>query len=128
MVSKPLGYTTISAERQRATSRWNVHGVHLTIVWRQVVGSEPDLRFLVYDHVYSSTGTQLRTEEKFYDGLDRQRYEELNRVLGIWDVQIVTYDSLGRKTEATIPYSSSSNGYHVYSYDVGNRMNGGRSL
>jgi YD repeat-containing protein len=61
-------------------------------------------------------------EEKFYDGLDRQRYEELNRVLGVWDVQVFNYDSLGRKTQATVPYSASSNGYHRYSYDVGNRL------
>jgi YD repeat-containing protein len=40
----------------------------------------------------------------------------------VWDVQIVYYDSLGRKTEATVPYSASSNGYHIYNYDIGNRL------
>ncbi len=82
----------------------------------------PNLRFLVSTYVYNAAGTQLRADEKFYDGLDRLRQEELNRVLGTWDVQVFTYDSLGRKTQATVPYSASSNGYHLYSYDIGNRL------
>lgn len=111
----------------RKTKETRADSTYTTYTYNDCVASscwgEPDLRFLVYRYEYSSAGTQLRTEEKFYDGLDRQRYEELNRVLGVWDVQVFYYDSLGRKTEATLPYSSASNGYHIYSYDIGNRLN-----
>ncbi len=100
-------------------------GTYTTYAYTDCVASScwgvADLRFLTSSHLYSSTGTQLRLEEKFYDGLDRQRYEELNRVLGVWDAQVFYYDNLGRKIEETLPYSSSSNGYHLYSYDVANR-------
>jgi YD repeat-containing protein len=110
----------------RKTKEQRPDGTFTTYTYNDCVAAScwgvADLRFLVYDYEYSSTGTQLRVEEKFYDGLDRQRYDELNRVLGVWDVQINSYDSLGRKTEATVPYSASSNGYHFYTYDVANRL------
>lgn len=82
----------------------------------------PDLRFLVTTSVYNSAGTLLRQEQKYYDGLDRHRYEELNRVLGTWTSAVVYYDSLGRKNLVVLPYSSAASGYHRYSYDVANRL------
>jgi RHS repeat-associated protein len=82
-----------------------------------------DLRLLVTSALYSSAQGLLRSEEKFYDGLDRLRYDEGNRVLGAWDVAINTYNNLGLKAYAYLPYSSSSNnGYHGYLYDVANRV------
>jgi RHS repeat-associated protein len=82
-----------------------------------------DLRLLVTSNLYSSAQGLLRSEEKFYDGLDRLRYDEATRVLGAWNVAVDTYDNLGRKTYEYLPYSSSSNnGYHNYSYDVANRV------
>ena len=83
----------------------------------------PDLRLLVMSSLYDSTGTQLRREAKYYDGLDRLRQDEGDRVLGAtWDIETFDYDSQGRKTEDDLPTTSSSNGYHKYSYDVANRL------
>ncbi|MBS1994700.1 MAG: VCBS repeat-containing protein [Cyanobacteria bacterium SZAS LIN-2] len=81
-----------------------------------------DLRFLRYEYLYNSAGVLLRTGEKFYDGLDRLRYDEGNRALGTWTNVATYYDAMGRKTEVTLPFSSSSNGYHQYSYDLLNRV------
>lgn len=59
--------------------------------------------------------------EIFSDGLDRVRYDERNRVLGFWSTQVTTYDALSRKSTVGLPYSSGGNGYHIYTYDAGNR-------
>jgi RHS repeat-associated protein len=80
-----------------------------------------DLRFLTTESLYSSTGAAVRVHEVFSDGLDRVRYDEGNRVLGVWSTQVTTYDALGRKLQVGLPYSSSTIGYHIYSYDTGNR-------
>ncbi len=82
---------------------------------------DPDLRFLTQESLYSSSSTLLRQRDRFTDGLDRLRYDEVNRVLGVWTVQANFYDSLGRKTEVVLPYSSASNGYHLITYDLANR-------
>jgi RHS repeat-associated protein len=80
-----------------------------------------DLRFQTTETLFNSAGSAVRAHETFADGLDRVRYDEGNRVLGVWNTQITSYDSLGRKQEVQLPYSSASNGYHIYTYDVGNR-------
>ncbi len=84
-------------------------------------GAPDDLRFETDEYLYSSAGTLLRTQERFFDGLDRLRYDEVNRVLGVWTVQANFYDNLGRKTEVVLPYSSANNGYHLITYDLANR-------
>jgi RHS repeat-associated protein len=99
-------FTTMSYSDCVATTCWGV----------------PDLRFLTYEYAYSSASTQLRAVAKFYDGLDRVRYEEGNRALGTWTNTMVVYDSLGRKTAAYLPWSAASNGHHTYDYDIGNRV------
>jgi RHS repeat-associated protein len=99
-------FTTMSYSDCVAASCWGV----------------PDLRFLTYEYAYSSSSSQLRAVAKFYDGLDRVRYEEGNRALGTWTNTMVVYDSLGRKTAAYLPWSAASNGYHTYDYDIGNRV------
>jgi len=82
-----------------------------------------DLRFLVEAWNYTSDGTQHGTDYKYFDGLDRQRYDELYRPTGVWTVAIFLYDSLGRKSTAYVPYSgSSNNGYNTYTYDVASRL------
>lgn len=81
-----------------------------------------DLRFLAYTYIYNGANTLLRTEEKFYDGLDHLRYDEMNRVLGTWTNEECTYDGLGRKAYCYLPFSTSGNGYHNYTFDVANRM------
>ncbi len=80
-----------------------------------------DLRFQTTETLLNSAGSAVRVHESFSDGLDRVRYDEGNRVLGVWSTQVTKYDSLGRKSEVDLPYSSSINGYHIYTYDVGNR-------
>jgi RHS repeat-associated protein len=80
-----------------------------------------DLRFQTTETLFNSAGAAVRVHETFADGLDRIRYDEGNRVLGVWTTQITSYDSLGRKSRLDLPYSSSSNGYHIYSYDVVSR-------
>jgi RHS repeat-associated protein len=80
-----------------------------------------DLRFQTTETLLNSSGSVVRIHELFSDGFDRLRYDEGNRVLGVWTTQVTTYDSLGRKSEVQLPYSSSINGYHSYTYDAGNR-------
>jgi RHS repeat-associated protein len=101
-------------------------GTYTTSVYTDCVSGScwgvATLRFLEQDYFYSSAGTQLRSHYRFYDGLDRLRYDEGTRVLGAWDNAVYYYDSLGRKTEYVMPYSSSDNGYHLSTYDVANRL------
>lgn len=80
-----------------------------------------DLRFQTIETLYDASGNAIREHETFADGMDRIRFEEGNRVLGVWNTAVVSYDSLGRKYTEWLPYSSGGNGYHIYSYDVGNR-------
>ncbi|MGH8242953.1 MAG: RHS repeat-associated core domain-containing protein [Steroidobacteraceae bacterium] len=42
-------------------------------------------------------------------------------MLGVWTNTQIKYDSLGRKQDVYQPYSSASNGYHRFAYDVLNR-------
>jgi RHS repeat-associated protein len=80
-----------------------------------------DLRFQTTETLFNSTGGAVRVHEMFSDGLDRIRYDEGNRVLGVWSTQVTTYDPIGTKHEVELPHSSSSNGFHIYTYDAGNR-------
>jgi RHS repeat-associated protein len=80
-----------------------------------------DLRFETIETLLNSSGAAVRVHETFADALDRVRFDEGNRVLGVWTTQIASFDSLGRKSEIQLPYSSSGNGYHIYSYDAVNR-------
>ena len=88
----------------RKTKETRPDGTYTSTSYTDCVSSScwgaSDLRFLAVATVYNSAGTQLRAENKYYDGLDRQRADEGNRVLGVWDVVIFIYDSLGRKTQA----------------------------
>jgi RHS repeat-associated protein len=81
-----------------------------------------DLRFLVKETTIDSSGRTFRTTQKYYDGLDRLRFQEGNRELGVWTNASTAYDNLGRKTQEWLPYSLSSNGYHTYGYDIANRL------
>ena len=109
----------------RKTKEVRADGTYTTFVYSDCVSGScwgvATLRFLEQDYLYNSAGTELRSHYRFYDGLDRLRYDEGNRVLGVWDNAVYYYDSLGRKSEYVMPYSSSDNGYHLYGYDVANR-------
>jgi RHS repeat-associated protein len=110
----------------RKTKETRPDGTYTTYAYTDCVSSScwgyVDLRFLVGMYAYNSAGTLVRGVNKYYDGLDRLRFDEGTRVLGVWDTAIFIYDQLGNKTQANLPYSSSSNGYHLYGYDVANRL------
>jgi RHS repeat-associated protein len=80
-----------------------------------------DLRLLMTQTSLDANGDIVRTSESISDGMDRVRIQSGVRVLGVWTTQVSTYDALGRKTQFTVPYSASGNGYHVYQYDLLNR-------
>ncbi len=82
-----------------------------------------DLRFLRNESIVDSSGATIRTSQKFYDGLDRLRFDEGRRPTGVWTYYSVTqYDNLGRKHAEFLPYSSGITGYHQYTYDLANRV------
>ena len=82
---------------------------------------EVDLRMLVSETQYSSTAALVRSRERYFDGLERTRFDAGHRVLGVWTNTKVTYDSLGRKQDIYQPYSTGTNGYHHFDYDDLNR-------
>jgi RHS repeat-associated protein len=77
-----------------------------------------DLRLLLTETLFDSASNTVRTHEQFSDGLERLRFDEVNRVLGTWTIQSTKYDGLGRKTSVDVPYSAASNGYHQFTYDL----------
>jgi RHS repeat-associated protein len=101
-------------------------GTYTTYAFNDCVSSScwgvADLRFLATTALYNPSNTLVRQEQKFYDGLDHLRYDEMNRVLGTWTNEECTYDGLGRKAYCYLPFSTSGNGYHNYTFDVANRM------
>ena len=106
-----------SETRQNGTSTsWAYTDCVSTSCW-----GTADVRFQTTETLVNSASTVVRVHETYADGMDRVRFDEGNRVLGAWNTQVNYYDSLGRKTYAYLPYSSSINGYHFYTYDVGNR-------
>jgi RHS repeat-associated protein len=81
-----------------------------------------DLRFQTTETFLDASGNEIRSDDKYSDGLDRLRLESTSRALGVWTTSEVDYDSLGRKTRAYVPYSSGSNGYNGFTYDIANRV------
>jgi RHS repeat-associated protein len=82
-----------------------------------------DLKLLVTEQAYDSGGNPVRLREYFYDGLERLRFNEAQRIFGTLTIQSASYDSLGRKVNVDVPYSAASNGYHHFTYDLLNRPN-----
>jgi RHS repeat-associated protein len=81
-----------------------------------------DLRFLVDERPKDVNGQDIMLRSRFYDGVDRLRYDENNRVLGTWTNEVFVYDSLGRLATQHRPYSSASNGWETKTYDALNRV------
>jgi RHS repeat-associated protein len=78
----------------------------------------PDLRLLITEYDYDTAYSLIRQRNIFFDGLDRLRYNQGHRVLGTWTIVSYEYDALGRQVLEYNPYSSSSNGYQVFAYDL----------
>ena len=77
-----------------------------------------DIRLQTTETLLNSAGSPVRVHQQFTDAMDRVRYDEGNRALGVWDTQVTQYDKWGRKSTIYLPYSSSSNGYHQITYDA----------
>lgn len=96
------------------SSRWNFEFCANSPCW-----GYSDLRLLTTRNDYDANNSNYLTEEDFYDGFYRLRFDESNRVLGTWTVNTArTYDSYGRIASAGVPFSLSSNGGWVYGYDL----------
>jgi RHS repeat-associated protein len=80
-----------------------------------------DLRMLVQNQTFGSDGSLVRSDYQYTDGFARERYHEYTRVLGTLTVESVMFDSLGRVVTEYLPYSTRSNGWKSFSYDVLNR-------
>ncbi len=76
-----------------------------------------DLRLRITEDLRSTSNASFNTRQLFYDGLDRIRSHETNRVLGVWTKNVVEYDALSRIAKVHQPYSSSSNGWQARAYD-----------
>lgn len=81
-----------------------------------------DLRFRVDTRPKDVNGQDVMLRSQFYDGVDRLRYDEHNRVLGTWTNEVFVYDSLGRLATQHRPYSSASNGWETKTYDALSRV------
>jgi len=77
-----------------------------------------DLRLQKTEVLRDSGGGTINTRQIFYDGMERARSVESNRVLGVWTKDVTIYDSLGRKDAQHRPYSTASNGYTKWTYDA----------
>ena len=111
-----FGRKTLESRPDSTSTTWSYADCVSPSCW-----GTSDLRFLTTETLLDANGDSVRTKESFSDGLDRVRIQSGNRVQGVWITQVSSYDALGRKTEEQLPYSSSSNGYHVYQYDLLNR-------
>jgi RHS repeat-associated protein len=81
-----------------------------------------DLRFHVYETSRGSAADTYEQRELFFDGFDRLRSQQYTRVLGAWTTETFQYDGLGRLVSRYRPYSSGSNGYFAWNYDVHDRV------
>ena len=82
-----------------------------------------DLRLRVTEDWRDTSGVvSVNTRQVHYDGLDRLRSDETNRVLGMWTKNVVLYDSLGRVVTKYQPYSTTSNGHLEWTYDAIGRV------
>ncbi len=112
-----FGRKTRETHPDATSVTWNYSDCVSTNCW-----GTGDLRFQTTETLFDSAGNTVRVHEMLADGFDRNRYDEGNRVLGVWSTAITHYDSLGRRTEVDLPSSGSGNGYHLYAYDVTNRV------
>jgi RHS repeat-associated protein len=91
-----------------------------------------DLRFQSVTSDYGSDTSFINQRNLYYDGFIRLREDESYRANGfgnptVWNIDAIhAYDSLGRQTQLTRPYSVLSNGYMQWSYDALNRPTSAR--
>ena len=83
-----------------------------------------DLRSGVQRFDFTTTGTAIRSATLFWDGFDRQRYDEEENIAGgVTYASITYYDQLGRTQYQYMPFlSGGSEAYHEYTYDLLSRV------
>jgi YD repeat-containing protein len=110
----------------RKTSEYRPDGTYSTWTYEDCTtascwGLIDNLRLRVTERLYSSAAVLVRSGEKYFDALERSKYEGAQRVLGTWTYTKTVYNALGLKYERFQPYSSGHNGFHRYAYDELNR-------
>jgi len=113
-----FGRKTLETRPDNTSIQWTRAGCALPPCW-----GVPDLRLQVIEYPRDTGGNAVTTRWLYYDGFDRLRYDESNRVFGTGtNDAIVYYDSLGRPVTQYQPYASASNGYRSWTYDSLNRV------
>jgi RHS repeat-associated protein len=111
------GRQTLETRPDNTSTQWAYNYCVSSSCW-----GLPDLRFLVKQYERDTVASTISEQDLFYDGFDRLRSDQSNRVLGTWTVgHQYVYDGLGRMTVDYLPFSGSSNGYTAWSYDALNR-------
>jgi YD repeat-containing protein len=77
-----------------------------------------DLRWVATEVERDSASAQITYKYLFYDGFNRLRYDERLNLAGGLTYVIVGYDARGNQSYQYNPYTSASNGYHAFSYDL----------
>lgn len=112
-----FGRRTLEIRPDQTRTAWAFESCAIGPCW-----GVTDLRFLVYETPQETNGTPILQRQLFYDGFDRLRYDERERVLGVWTQEVFAYDSLGRRIAQHQPYSLGGNGYRTWSYDALDRV------
>ncbi len=110
----------------RKANEYRPDGTYTTWAYADCVsascwGVNDNLRLQVTETLYDASAAIVRSHVKLIDAFERLKYDQAQRVLGTWTYTKTTYDQLGRKVDVYQPYSSASNGYHRFGYDVLNR-------
>jgi RHS repeat-associated protein len=100
------------------------------IVWTYARCATPpcwgaaDLRLRVTEDYRDTANVSYNTRQLHYDGMDRLRSDQTNRVLGVWTINDFIYDPFGRLKTQSQPYSTTvnGNGYFNRDYDEIGRL------
>jgi RHS repeat-associated protein len=112
-----FGRRTSETRPDATSTTWTYEDCITAACW----GLTDNLRFKITERLYDSASVQVRAGEKYFDALERVKYAGGQRVLGTWTYTKTAYNNLGLKYEAYQPYSTTTNGFHRYAYDLLNR-------
>jgi RHS repeat-associated protein len=112
-----FGRRTSETRPDATSTTWTYEDCITPACW----GLTDNLRFKITERLYDSASVQVRAGEKYFDALERLKYADTQRVLGIWTYTKTVYNNLGLKYEVHQPYSTTTNGFHRYAYDLLNR-------
>lgn len=113
-----FGRTTQERRADNTSTMWSFKACTNAPCW-----GFKDLRFLAIQNEFDANGANFFSRDLFYDGIQRLRFDESNRVFGTWTVNTArTYDSLGRVVVDSLPFALSAHGQWKYSYDLLSRI------